>query len=369
MNKKLLAVAVGAALAASAAVSQADVKVYGVAHVSVDRVDADRTAGSEYTNDWNVADNSSRFGIKVSEDLGGGFTGLAQFEIFVDNTDTATASSTTCTVLPCTPTITSSVNANRDNFVGIGHKAAGNLLFGRRDTAMKDVGGIADLFYREQIGESRQIIHTGNGAPDARSNESVTFESAKFGPVSFKLQWFTEDSQTATYNNGFNANVRVDIKPVVIGVAYYVTEGTGASVEDTDGYRVAVKGDIGPVTLTGLYQQINAIGGVSGADASSYGVGAAFKFLGKNTVKAQYYVTNSLDNALPGIENGANMWAVGYDYNFSKTTVVYLAYAKLTNDASISGFVLGGNGHGETYATNVLGGEISGFSLGTRVAF
>src|SRR4030067_631769 len=159
INKKLLAVGVGAALAASAGISQADVKVYGVAHVSVDYVDMDLVAPAEVTNPWNVADNSSRFGIKVSEDLGGGFTGLAQFEIFVDNTDTTT------------------VNSNRDNWVGIGQKAAGNLLIGRRDSAEKDVGGIADLFTREQLGESRAITNYGGG--DARNNESVSFESAK----------------------------------------------------------------------------------------------------------------------------------------------------------------------------------------------
>ena len=209
MNKKLLAVAVGAALAASAAVTQADVKVYGVAHVSVDRVDADLTAPAEVTNPWNVADNSSRFGIKVSEDLGGGFTGLAQFEIFVDNTEAALA-----------------VTSNRDNYVGIGQKAAGSLLLGRRDSSEKDVGGIADLFFREQLGESRAIINYGGG--DTRNNESVSFESAMFGPVSFKLQWFANDSLTNT-NNGYNANVKVALKPVTFGVAYWVTEASAPS--------------------------------------------------------------------------------------------------------------------------------------------
>src|SRR3970282_1364358 len=81
MNKKLLAVAVGAALAASAAVSQADVKVYGIAHVSVDYVDIDLVAPAEATNPCNVANNSSRFGVKVNEDLGGGWSGLAQYEL------------------------------------------------------------------------------------------------------------------------------------------------------------------------------------------------------------------------------------------------------------------------------------------------
>lgn len=347
MNKKLLTVAIGAALAASVSVAQADVTVYGVAHVSVDYVDMDLTAPAEVTNPWNVSNNSSRFGIKASEDLGGGFKGLAQFEIFVDVTEAA-----------------QTVNANRDNYVGLGHMAAGNLLLGRRDSAQKDVGGIADLFYREQLGESRAIINYGNA--DARNNESVSFESAAFGPVSFKLQWFGTDSQTAT-NNGYNANVKLNIKPVTAGLAYWVNEGTGANVENTDGYRIAVKGDIGPVTVAGLYQQVNGIGGVNGADRSAYGVGAAFKFAGNNTVKAQYYVADAADNAVA--DNGANQVSVGFDHAFSKNTVVYVTYAKVTNDDGTAAFSLGGHGHGETYTATVNGGEAGGLSLGTRMTF
>lgn len=363
MNKKLLAVAVGAALAASAAVSQADVKVYGVAHVSVDYVDMDLTAPAEVTNPWNVADNSSRFGVKVNEDLGGGWSGLAQYEIFVNNTEALTTNA--CTNAACTTTtpVDNSVTANRDNWVGIGQKAAGNLLIGRRDSAEKDVGGIADLFTREQLGENRAILNYGGG--DTRNNESVSFESAKFGPVSFKLQWFANDSQTNT-NNGYNANVKVDTKPVTVGVAYWVTENAG---ENTDGYRLAVKAPVGPVTLAALYQQANGIGGTVGADRSAYGVGVAFKFLGSNTVKAQYYVADTADNAAPGTENGANQLSVGYDFAFSKSTLVYVTYTKLTNDANTTAWSIGGNGHGEAYASTVAGGEASGLSFGTRIVF
>jgi predicted porin len=342
MNKKLLAVAVGAALAASAAVTQADVKVYGVAHVSVDYVDVDMTPPAEVTNPLNVANNSSRFGVKVKEDVGGGWAGLAQYELFTDNTESALT-----------------VNTNRNNFVGIEQKSIGQLLIGRMDSAQKDVGGIADLFFREALGESRAIINYGGG--DSRNNESVTFNSAKLGPATFKIQWFGNDSQVNT-NNGFDVNVKIALKPVTVGVGYWNTENAG---EDTDGYRLAVKAPIGPVTLAALYQQVNSIGAVVGADRAAYGIGAAFKFLGSNTVKAQYYVADAADNAV--VDNGANQLSVGYDYNFSKTTVVYVSYAKVSNDTAGT-FSIGGNGHGETY-TPIAGGEASGFSFGTRIVF
>lgn len=350
MNKKLLAVAVGATLAASAGAAMAEVTVYGMAHVSVDYVDVDLTAPAEVTNPLNVSDNSSRFGIKAKEDLGGGWAGLAQFEIFVDNTESNV------------------VNANRNNYVGIEQKSVGKLLLGRMDSAVKDVGGLADLFYREQLGEARAITQgptsTTGGNADARNNESVTFDSAKFGPVDFKVQWVGNDSLTNT-NTGLNANVIGYFGKVKAGLAYYKTENTGVN---TDGYRLAVNAPIGPVTVVALYQQLNGIAGVNGADRAAYGIGAAFKF-GNNTVKAQYYLADSLDNAAPGTENGANQLSVGYDYNFSKKTVVYVSYAMLSNDANTSAWGIGGNGHGETYSPTVNGGDASGFSIGTRMSF
>jgi predicted porin len=340
MKKKLLAVAVGATLAASVGVAQAtDVTVYGMAHVSVDYVTADTTPATDITNNFNVADNSSRFGIKAKEDLGGGWAGLAQFEIYVDNTDTTT------------------VNANRNNFVGIEQKSVGKLLLGRMDSAVKDVGGIADLFYREQMGESRAIINY--SGMDGRNNESVTFDSAKFGPVDFKLQWVGNDSLTNT-NTGWNANVVGYFGPVTVGGAYYVNEVTGAN---TDGYRLAVKGKAGPVLLTALYQ--SATSGAAGNARAAYGLGAAWKF-GNNTLKGQYYVADTSDNAT---DNGANMYAIGYDYGFSKTTVVYATYASTSNDANTQAFGVGGNGHGEAYGTTINGGSVSAFSIGTRMSF
>jgi len=85
----------------------------------------------------------------------------------------------------------------------------------------------------------------------------------------------------------------------------------------------------------------------------------------KNTIKAQYYVTSALDSSV--VDDGANQLSVSYDYNFSKTTVVYVSYAKVSNDTAGT-FSIGGNGHGETY-TPIAGGEASGFSFGTRIAF
>ncbi len=88
MNKKLLAVAIGAALAGSISIAQADVQLYGQADVSVDSHDCD-TGGCAgyasfnkgYTNNdgsqkMNMNGNFSYIGVKGSEDLGNGLKAI-----------------------------------------------------------------------------------------------------------------------------------------------------------------------------------------------------------------------------------------------------------------------------------------------------
>ncbi len=63
MKMKLIAVAVGAALAVPA-VAMADVTVYGRAHVSVDFLDD----GADYS-ETNLSSNSSRHGLKGNHEI------------------------------------------------------------------------------------------------------------------------------------------------------------------------------------------------------------------------------------------------------------------------------------------------------------
>src|SRR3989338_7163434 len=83
MNKKLLTVAIGAALAAGPMLAQADVKLYGKVHMSVDWVNpGDKGAGNDASSRKHtaVSSNASRWGIDVSEKLGGGMTAIAKLE-------------------------------------------------------------------------------------------------------------------------------------------------------------------------------------------------------------------------------------------------------------------------------------------------
>ena len=75
MNKSLIALAVAGVFASSAAM--ADVNFYGQANVSYDVID---NHGPNNRDSQGVASNGSRFGIKGSEDLGGGLSAIYQIE-------------------------------------------------------------------------------------------------------------------------------------------------------------------------------------------------------------------------------------------------------------------------------------------------
>ena len=74
MNKKLLALAVSAAVMAPVA-SQADVTVYGRINNALDI-----SSGDNVSSNTDISNVSSRFGIKASSDLGNGMTASARYE-------------------------------------------------------------------------------------------------------------------------------------------------------------------------------------------------------------------------------------------------------------------------------------------------
>lgn len=342
MNKKLLVAAIGAAIAAGPMLAQAEVKLYGHAHMSVDMVNWDDTGAAVTDDGMFVSTNSSRFGIRASEDVGGGLKATAQYE-FLFGQDT-----------------TNSPTTNRDNYIGL-EGGFGALRLGQIDTATKDIGGIADLFYREQLGESRSVINRGNA--DARVSNGIHYFSPDFGGVTFKLQYGADEG---TDLNQMAANVRYSAGPLALGLGYLTTEAADPA-EDTDVLRFAVKYDLGGgFTVAALWQDVSAINGVDGADQSSYGIGASFK-TGNNVFKAQYYVADEIDGA---DETGGDLMAIGWDHLFSKTVKGYITYAATSNDDATNFFRIGGNGHASVIPNSVqAGGDTDGFSIGMIVDF
>ncbi len=357
MNKKILSLAVAGVLAGGFGAAQADVTVYGKAHVSWDYQQNDTSAANAKDTYSYVSDNSSRIGVKVSEDLGAGMKAIAQWEISARTDESA------------------AMSPNRNSFAGLSG-GFGTVMLGKYDSPFKEIGRMPDQF-NERVGDARTIIGNGGstGSPnstswDRRVGDMLRYQSPKFGGVVITGQYSGNDSGTSsTAYNGQrqgSASVVWSGGPANVGFAYNVQSVTGGAESET-GMRLAGTFKFGSFTLGALFEQLADIGGTSGADRASMGVSGAFGF-GNNVVKAQYFLTDEIDG-LP--ETGGNIMAIGYDYNFSKSTTGYVAYAVASNDDNTDVYTPSSSdgGHGETVPGVTNGGSPNALSVGLEIKF
>jgi predicted porin len=353
MNKKLLTLAVASVVAGIAGIAQADVTVYGKATVSIDR---ENTAG--FADNTTVSNNTSRLGFKFSDDLGGGLKAIGQYETAI-NLDGENNSGTGI------------IGGARNTFVGLSSDQMGTVLTGKHDTPFKIIGRAVELF-PEYVGDARNITSVDNF--DLRPNNVIAYATPNMGGFSALIATVTDSgaagNSNATDNNqangAFSANVAYSGGPLYVGVAY---ERHNAAVNDATGYRIAASGTFGMFKVVGLYQKVET-GLAANPDRASYGIGAAANLSENHVIKAQYYKADELSNAP---DTGGSMYAIAYDYKFSKKTTGYIAYAKTSNDSATNAFLVSNpapdrSGHGEGL-TPAVGNDVEATSIGLIVDF
>ncbi len=362
MRAKLLALAAGIAVMAlpMAAHAQAKVSVYGLAHVSIDMMDADSSTTADNGDKINVANNSSRLGVKAVADLGGGLKGIAQYEMIVslDGEGDATSVATTTTVsgvTGATATSTSTATSSRllgnarNSFVGL-EGGFGTILAGIHDTPLKIVGRAVE-FFPEYLGDARNLTEQ-----DLRPNNVVAYLSPSFSGVNVNLAYVVDEDASKS-QDAYSAGLTYSGGPIMVGGAYESFKNPSSAYKTL--YRLVAQYKAGPIRVAGQYQQGADKANVSGADRMVYGLGASYT-LGAAVLKAQYYSADSADNATTA--NGATMYAIGADYNLGKQTTVYAAYAATDNDTAGT-FKVNAGGHGDSI-TPKAGTGPSGFSIG-----
>ncbi len=391
MNKKLLTVAIGAALAVPM-FAQAAVTVGGQAHMSADYVDTFEATGTTLNSNskklWNISSNVSNIFFKAEEDLGGGVSGVFFLQTYFRLDDNGGATQSTVTA--------SNRIHDAPAYAGLSSKSFGSILLGNMDSPTKNTGRAVDLF-GNAIGDSRNTA-----ADNTRFQNAVFYNTPNFGGVVVTLahstnlnntiaatsaDTVTNVGSTATAIDGSNTADALGVKfeqgPVMVGAAYQriiannagtnVTTGTyTAAYDDNSIMNLGVSLKFGPARIVGFYQQAKANANADGNDADTYGIGAAFKF-GNETIKAQYYNVTKMQNARS--DTSASVYALGFDHAFSKTFTGYVAVAVADNDSTVAGMtpgnnvgMAGGGGHGDT--PNVFAGESqSGLSLGVIYNF
>lgn len=377
MNKRLLSLALGAALAAGSLAAQAGVKISGYANVSVDRLSAPTTVGGPTESGSFVSSNASNVVVTGTAGLGDGLTGIVSVQSFLSLGSDAASGVNAAPI-----SAVNDVLGGGDTYAGL-KGSWGMIAAGRNDSPMKILGRQLDLFGNE-IGDSRDLI-TGVGSGvattgfDQRPGHTVFYVSPKLADLVLRLAYTAENSSvdtTGAANSGTPSNtpnrkaitndfsVTYDNGPMMGGVAYEVHSMNtylGATAAER-AWRLGGSFNMSPVRVVALWQNDRNLGGISGDNLNVWGVGAAValpavSMLGHNTIKVQYYKTAGVS----GINNsGAHMVDVGLDHAISHRATVYLDYSKVNNESAAEYSDFGG-GHG-----NAING--AGFAPGVAAA-
>ncbi|NEX21294.1 porin [Thiorhodococcus mannitoliphagus] len=395
MNKKLLTLAVAAAMVAPTA-AMAEAILYGKLHVSIDWVDIEgydsvpvvnpvtgQVTGyvpENYTG-WGVnlggplkattgSTHANRIGVKGSEDLGNGLKAIYQVEFGVQLSQESTKGSAVSGA-------NDEIVSMRNSFVGLAG-GWGTAFVGRHDTPLKISTGKLDLFadtiadYNFTVGfndlrvdnaiayispdlsgfQLAAAVHAG-GAATAGFGENVNADSIAEGY-----------SIAGIYSNGpfygslayesLSNNLFMDSLTSQLGRTF--PDGTprsGYVEDDFTKWRVGLGLlDWNGFTLTGIYEeqsnlpagQINPMEDPEKLKLWQVQAGYAF---GNNMVKGMYGSgnrdgrfdeANNIQEFKDSIEGDYYTWAIAFDHNFSKRTKAYVVYTQVDDDAPQSGW-------------------------------
>ena len=322
MKKSMLALAVLGAFAGTAA-AQTSVVLYGIADVDlVYSEPGDNFAGGD-DGKFLVRDgggvggkSGSRWGLRISEDLGSGLRAYANIESGFNLDDGSPADATR--------------TFNRQAYVALGHKEFGDLRIGRQDTIARTLAAFYDPSDKGQIKIDEAGLYepfgqrtdntvaylspsfggfqllanvaAGEGAPNARyQGIAGTFRS---GPIAAAIS-YEEFHQDDSYNKAFSIGGNYDFGFAKLFAAYQKTDEPGSR----GGTPLSVtKSGVGP-------QEVD--------DKDFWTVGASVP-LGNIVILANY---SEADHDLVG-GGSADLKKAGIavEYSLSKRTMLYSAY-------------------------------------------
>jgi predicted porin len=418
MNKKLVAVAIAGLLAAPLAQAQtANVTLYGRVHVDVEFVNgkyinpypgitqpasctvgpkAGSVDGCNTVNptQFRVSNNSSRFGLRGTESLGGGVNAVFQIESSV-NVDNG-----------------SGTLAGRDSFLGLQgrwglvrigrfHAPYDNIheIWGDNPTLLTSIMATSALWAQGWTSKA-------NGGFDDRVSNSVRWDSPVMSGFQLQMQYGnggasgTEGGTATTAPNTgvWSGGVFYNNGPLVIGGAFqYNEQARGRNLNDY-AWSIAASYQFPSIKVGAVYEKMNydcwTLGQASNCFNNAAGspafAGAHKSELTRNmfgvgvTINAgpgQIYfdwawaqegkgsaVTAGCNNGTVlcprvgglagGNDGGSNQYEISYTYPLSRRTSVWVGYNKIANDAQAS-YNFGVNNY-----TIAIGGKPQGLAFG-----
>lgn len=289
-NKTLTALAAVLALSAGAASAQqaSSVTLYGIVDVNI--AQSETHAGATVTGmDELPNPRGSRFGMRGSENLGGGLRGIFQLEAGLSAKDGITTANNQL--------------FNRHAWVGLAG-GFGEVTFGRQDTLHRTMNLSG---YNDVASEGELSVTTANSGLQlmqnfgTRVNNAVRYTSPSFGGVRVRVQSALGQRATASTNGML---VTYDKGPLRVALAHEYYDGAGVTGISRWNMATTVGGqyNFGPMTLALGYQMTDKLLASSAANTltsaaalpehSAYNVGAIIP-VGKDLSLRVQYTTST----------------------------------------------------------------------------
>ncbi|BBB63059.1 hypothetical protein UNDKW_4786 [Undibacterium sp. KW1] len=378
MKKSILAFAVLSAFAATAS-AQSSIVIYGIIDAAVvATTNQTPTGGSKFSMDAGQL-LTSRWGIKGSEDLGGGLKANFNLEGTLAN-DTGTAGA------GYGGNVFNQVGSNtslfdRLSWVGLSG-SFGSVTLGRNNILGVDSVGLADPISLAHAGSNPNVMvsalnsgalyggfGTNQGGSGLRQNNSIKYVSPIMSGFGGALMY------------GFGEKAGDNAASNYAGVSGFFTDGTNgaalsyAKLKDNtggaslSGFAGGAKFKVAPtVMLRGTYAhtkvegkiKIDALPNADGRKLAVIGLGADFTLSDQTTLTTAYYNTKRSGD----IDGKADQYILLGKYAFSKRTTAYasLTYAKAGSvNAQDVSLALGIIGAGNSSATRTAVGVLHAF--------
>ena len=351
--KKTLIVAAVAASFATAANAQSSVTLYGLIDAGFTYVNneaasnvANGSAAAFRLSSGNI--NGSRWGLRGTEDLGGGMKAIFTLESGFSMGDGSAGQGPAKTVANPNP---SGREFGRQAFAGISTAQFGTVTLGRQYDSVVDY--LAPMTATGSWGGTyfAHPFDNDNADNSFRVNNSVKYQSANYSGFTFGgLYGFSNQAGGFGNNRAYSAGAQYANGPFKIAAAYLQlqnpTTNAGGAVNDEAGaantvsnlvqnpvqtqrtYGVGANYAIGPVTVGGAWTQSRfqfAVGD-STARFNNYEVNARYALTPALALGAAYTYTD-VKGYTTGSNNNDHMkfhqFGLQTDYSLSKRTDIY----------------------------------------------
>lgn len=380
MQKKIIALAIASALVAPAAFADtSNVNVYGVANVSYDLVTTKSAAVAGVTTN-KVSSNTSRIGLKGSEDLGDGLSAVWQVEslINIDNAGGTGAGGAAGTA-GVTPVQGGNTIGGRNTFAGLSSATMGTVIMGRHDTPYNISTRKFDVF-TDGIADNRSLMGGTAGVNaaasfDGRQPDVIAYISPAMagftGAIAYLNLAEAANTAVAKKASAWSMAGMYSMDAFYGSLAYEVHNVDAFLAGTAVGKESAVKLGLGyaqdAITVGFAYEKTSDNLGALGANLlghSAYYLSGKYAF-GNDAVKAAY---TNVGNAGAALNSGATQFSLGYDHSLSKRTTVYALYTTLkSNTAANFGLTTIGTGGANTLLG--VGNNPSAMSFGMKHTF